>query len=85
MKVISQELERQAFHPAMHQKILLRAAELVEQGWTHGTAARAAEDPKVCAYITVDAEGALARARALEKEAPRGPRHGVPLAYRDRS
>lgn len=31
----------------MHQKILLRAAELVEQGWTSGTAARAADGQKV--------------------------------------
>ncbi len=40
-------------------------------------------DPKLRAFITVDAEGALARARALEKEAPRGPLHGIPLAYKD--
>jgi len=40
-------------------------------------------DSKLRAFITVDAEGALARARALEKEAPRGPLHGVPLAYKD--
>ena len=47
MNVISQELERQVLHPAMHQKILLRAAELVEQGWTRRTAARAADGQKV--------------------------------------
>ena len=40
-------------------------------------------DPKLRAFITVDAEGALARARALETEPPRGPLHGVPLAYKD--
>ena len=40
-------------------------------------------DPKLRAFITVNAEGALARARALEKEPPRGPLHGVPLAYKD--
>jgi len=40
MNVISQELERQVLHPAMHQKILLRAAELVEQGWTRGRPTR---------------------------------------------
>jgi len=40
-------------------------------------------DSKLRAFITVDAEGALARARALEKEAPRGPLHGIPLAYKD--
>src|SRR5262249_17604380 len=40
-------------------------------------------NPTLRAFITVDAEGALARARALEQEAPRGPLHGVPLAYKD--
>jgi hypothetical protein len=47
MNMISQELERQVLHPVMHRKILLRAAELVEQGWTRGTAARAADGLKV--------------------------------------
>jgi aspartyl-tRNA(Asn)/glutamyl-tRNA(Gln) amidotransferase subunit A len=40
-------------------------------------------DSKLRAFITVDAEGALARARALEKAPPRGPLHGIPLAYKD--
>src|SRR5262244_426804 len=40
-------------------------------------------NPKLSHFITVDAEGALARARALEGEPPRGPLHGVPLAYKD--
>ena len=40
-------------------------------------------NPTLRAFISVDAEGALARARALEQEAPRGPLHGVPLAYKD--
>ncbi|MBF8287118.1 MAG: Amidase, partial [Candidatus Rokubacteria bacterium] len=40
-------------------------------------------DSKLRAFILVDAEGALSRARALEKEAPRGPLHGIPLAYKD--
>jgi hypothetical protein len=47
MNVISPELERQVLHPVMHQKIPLRAAELVEQGWTRGTAARDADGQKV--------------------------------------
>jgi len=47
MNVIPPELERQVLHPVMHQKIPLRAAELVEQGWTRGTAARDADGQKV--------------------------------------
>jgi aspartyl-tRNA(Asn)/glutamyl-tRNA(Gln) amidotransferase subunit A len=40
-------------------------------------------NPTLRAFISVDTEGALARARALEQAAPRGPLHGVPLAYKD--
>jgi hypothetical protein len=47
MNDLSPELTRQALHPAMHQKALLRAAELLEMGWTRGTAARDANGQKV--------------------------------------
>src|SRR6185503_12058979 len=43
--------------------------------------------PTLHAYITVDREGALAAAAALDREAAagtwRGPLHGVPLAHKD--
>jgi hypothetical protein len=47
MNEAAPELTRQILHPAMHQKILLHAAELVELGWTRGTAARDADGQKV--------------------------------------
>jgi len=55
---------------------------------TQACLARIAElDAHIRAFITVDAEGALATARTLEAELAqgrsRGPLHGVPLAYKD--
>src|SRR5262245_60039349 len=44
-------------------------------------------DGRLRAFIALDAEGALATAKALEVEAGdgrwRGPLHGVPLAFKD--
>ncbi|MBI4338003.1 MAG: Asp-tRNA(Asn)/Glu-tRNA(Gln) amidotransferase subunit GatA [Chloroflexi bacterium] len=44
-------------------------------------------NPKVNAYITITGEGAMAQARAAEREIAqgtyRGPLHGVPLAFKD--
>jgi hypothetical protein len=41
------EFTHQVLQPGMHQKVLLRAAELVAMGWTCGTAARDATGQKV--------------------------------------
>jgi len=41
------DLTQQVLQPEMHEKILLRAAELVALGWTRGTAARDATGQKV--------------------------------------
>lgn len=47
----------------------------------------AALDPMLRAYVTVDAEGALAAAHTAEAEigraGPRGPLHGIPIAVKD--
>ena len=47
MNELAPALTRQVLQSAMHQKILLRAAELLEMGWTRGTAARDAKGQKV--------------------------------------
>ena len=47
MNELALECANQVVDPAMHEKILLRAAELVAMGWTRGTAARDATAQKV--------------------------------------
>jgi aspartyl-tRNA(Asn)/glutamyl-tRNA(Gln) amidotransferase subunit A len=67
----------------------LRAA-IVDGAMTAESAVRetldliAAEDARVRAFITVDSERALERARALDRSAEsRGRLHGVPIALKD--
>ncbi len=47
MMTLTPELEQQLQQPAVQQKIVTRAAELLAMGWTRGTAARDAEGRKV--------------------------------------
>src|SRR5712664_3224400 len=47
MNELAPELTQQVLRPSMHQKILLRAAELVAMGWTRETSARDATGQKV--------------------------------------
>ncbi len=47
MMTLTPELEQPLQQPAMQQKILTRAAELLAQGWTRGTAARDAQGQPV--------------------------------------
>ena len=47
MNELGLEFTEQVLRPAVHEKILLRAAELVAMGWTRGTAARDASGQKV--------------------------------------
>ena len=47
MNELAPDLMQQVLHPEMHQKILLRAAELVAMGWTRETSARDANGQKV--------------------------------------
>jgi len=47
MNELAPELRQQVLQPAMHQKTLLRAAELVAMGWTRETSARDANGHKV--------------------------------------
>src|SRR5947209_5420427 len=43
----------------------------------------AAREPEVRAWVWLDAEAALAQARARDAEPPRGPLHGVPVGIKD--
>jgi Asp-tRNA(Asn)/Glu-tRNA(Gln) amidotransferase A subunit family amidase len=63
---------------------LLSRRELRAQDLMRACLDRIAErDAAVQAFVTIDAEAALAQARALDAGAIRGPLHGLPLAVKD--
>jgi Asp-tRNA(Asn)/Glu-tRNA(Gln) amidotransferase A subunit family amidase len=64
------------------QRLLRR--ELSAESLLRACLARIAErDPEVHAFVCLDAEAALAHARALDAGAVRGPLHGLPLGVKD--
>jgi len=63
---------------------LIRARKLSPLELTRHCLARIEKlNPRYNAFITVTSEQALADARRLESEKPRGPLHGIPIALKD--
>src|SRR4030095_16081008 len=65
----AQQIRRKALSPVDLTKACLKRIEQL--------------NPKLNAYITVDADRALARARELEHKPWTGPLHGIPLGVKD--
>ncbi len=62
----------------------IRAGQLTSQALVEACLARiAAREPTVHAWVHCDPEQALAQARALDRMAPAGPLHGVPIGAKD--
>jgi aspartyl-tRNA(Asn)/glutamyl-tRNA(Gln) amidotransferase subunit A len=62
----------------------IRAGELSARAAVEESLRRIAEvDPELNAFISLRADEAFAEADVLDREAPRGPLHGVPIAVKD--
>jgi Asp-tRNA(Asn)/Glu-tRNA(Gln) amidotransferase A subunit family amidase len=62
----------------------IRAGRLTSEALVSSCLARIAQiDPAVLAWASLDAKAALARARKLDKEAPRSLLHGIPIGVKD--
>src|SRR5689334_5214403 len=63
---------------------LLRANDCTAQDVLESCLARIDErEPAVRAFVQVDREGALRRARQLDSQTPSAPLHGLPVAIKD--
>lgn len=62
----------------------IRARSLTSEALVSSCLERIARvDPDVLAWVSLDAEAALTRARALDQEAPRSLLHGIPIGVKD--
>ena len=62
----------------------IRAGNLTSEALVSSCLARIAQiEPDVLAWASLDAKAALARAKQLDKEAPRSPLHGIPIGVKD--
>ncbi len=77
-------MDELAFAPALELAARLRARELSPVELVELYLDRIGRlDPQLNAYVTVDAEGALAAARAAETSSSEAPFHGVPIPIKD--
>jgi len=73
-----------AFAPALELAARVRAREVSPVELVELYLARIERlDPKLNSYVTVDADGALAAARAAESASPEAPFRGVPISIKD--
>jgi amidase len=73
-----------AFAPALELAARVRAREVSPVELVELYLARIDRlDPQLNSYVTVDADGALAAARAAESASPEAPFHGVPISIKD--
>ena len=62
----------------------ISAGEFTSEALTEACLERiAAREPDLMAWAHIDADAALAEARARDREAIRGPLHGVPVGFKD--
>src|SRR5437870_4227847 len=82
---VTSDVDEPCFLPATELVGLIAARKVSSEELTRGFLERIARyDPLLRAFITVDAERALAEARTADASPePTGPLHGVPVAVKD--